>query len=434
MIGAVTAVLYFVKDITAVLSLLLIMRFIFLEKLSISSVKLIIFTVLAAANPAIGVFLLKNHTPDYDSVMDFVSNVLYILALFFMTEKVRKRRIILTVFVCAYSVDMLWALVSSYAGTQLITEYAVNIGLYSALSAAIYYVCRRKNIGILPEVFEKIPTRVFVLLLLFELTCYYKEYGVSVQWYKALYFISAAGIVVCIFYILFKMSLIAFKQNEIFEHMQMQKELIEKRSESDEELRRFRHDYKNHMIVIGSLLSGGRTDEAAEYAKKLGDAADEAKLSIRTGNPAADALMNQKAAEAAKTGIEIEFTGFIPSKCIDDYDICTVLSNLIDNAVEATDKCKSGRTIKTEANLVNEHFLLTVSNPYVSVQKDNKGRLKTSKQDKLNHGIGMKNVERIVEKYNGAMVTEQEYSIFTSYIRMKIRKAGTDGAIPGQRD
>ena len=104
---------------------------------------------------------------------------------------------------------------------------------------------------------------------------------------------SVAGIVLCLFYMLFKISLMAFKQNEILNQMQLQKEMFEKQSASDEELRRFRHDYKNHMIVIGSLLSGGKTEEAADYAKKLGNITGETKFLIRTGNPAADVLLNQ---------------------------------------------------------------------------------------------------------------------------------------------
>lgn len=421
MVSAVTAVLYILKDIAAVFNLLMIMRFVFLEKLRISAAKSVFFTLLITANSAAGIFLLKNTVAEYDSVMDFVSQVIYIFILIFMTERVSKKRIILTVFVCVFTVDMLWALVSSYAGANLIIEYSVNIVLYSAACAAVYYICIKSKTNILPEAFGGIPSWVFVALLLFELTCYYKEFGVSAQWYKALYFLSVAGIVLCLFYMLFKISLMAFKQNEILNQMQLQKEMFEKQSASDEELRRFRHDYKNHMIVIGSLLSGGKTEEAADYAKKLGNITGETKFLIRTGNPAADVLLNQKKAEAEKVGIKTEFIGFIPTGLIDDMDICTVLSNLVDNAVEAAEKCKSDRIIKIEANLVNSHFLLTVTNPYVTVQKDKKGRLKTTKADKINHGIGMKNIERIVEKYNGAIFTEQEYSVFTSNIRMKIK-------------
>ena len=139
--NVIYAVLYILKDIAAVFNLLMIMRFVFLEKLRISAAKSVFFTLLITANSAAGIFLLKNTVAEYDSVMDFVSQVIYIFILIFMTERVSKKRIILTVFVCVFTVDMLWALVSSYAGANLIIEYSVNIVLYSAACAAVYYIC-----------------------------------------------------------------------------------------------------------------------------------------------------------------------------------------------------------------------------------------------------------------------------------------------------
>lgn len=421
MINAVTAILYILKDLSAVLSLLLIMRFVFSEKLSIRPVKVIAFTSLVIINAFTGFFLLKNNIDDYDSVLDFISNLIYIFALICLTEKVGKGKIILTVFVYIYTADLIWALVSSYSGAGLIIEYSVNTAIFSAACVLLYISGVKSKINILPGVFAGIPSWIYIVLLFFELTCYYKEFGASQSWYKAMYIISVSGIIICLFYLIFRIASVTHRQNEIITGLQAQNEVLEKKHSGDVELRRFRHDYKNHMIVLGSLLSAGKTDEASDYVKKLGDISGEFQDKIKTGNSAADALINHKCADAAKKDICIEFTGFIPSGCIDDMDICTVLSNLLDNAIEATNKCLTERNIRLEANLVREHFLLTISNPYVFISKDTKGNLKTTKTDRINHGIGMKNVERIVEKYHGAIYTEQEYSVFTSNIRMKIR-------------
>ena len=75
-----------------------------------------------------------------------------------------------------------------------------------------------------------------------------------------------------------------------------------------------------------------------------------------------------------------------------------------------------------EANLVRDHIWLTVTNPFLNISVDKSGNLKTTKADKKNYGLGMKNVERIVEKYNGAVFTEHEYSVFTSNVRMRVKK------------
>lgn len=422
MIRAGTAMLYILKDLAAVISLLVIMRFVFLDRIRVVKYKICVFLALVIFNALCGIYLLKDRTADYDSIMDLISNLIYIFALIFMTERVGKGRIILTVFVYVYTVDMLYALISSYTGANLFIEYSLNIASFTLIGIAVFFLCARSKINLLPGVFAEIPLWVWLALLFFELTCYYKEFGVSASWYRTMYIVSVVGILLCLFYMLFRIAAMAFRQNQILSDLQRQKEYFDQRSADDEELRRFRHDYKNHMIVISALLAGGRTEEAAKYTESLGESVRNEAKKIRTGNPAADVLLNHKSAAAAENNIELHYTGFIPTNCFEDVDLCAVLSNLIDNAMEATEQCNSDRIIKIEADLVREHFLLTVSNPYVSLKKDRNGNLKTTKADPLNHGIGMKNVARIADKYHGVVFTEQEYAVFTSNVRMRIRK------------
>lgn len=422
MIDAATAIIYIIKDLSAVLSLLMIVRFVFLEKLRLNRASIVSFVILIILNSLLGIFLLKNRTSDFDSVMDFVSNLIYIFALLFLTEKAKPGRLILTVFVTVYTVDMFYALISSFTGANLIIEYAVNTVLFAAICFLIYVICVRSEMNFLPGAFSEIPVWVYFALLLFELTCYYKEYGASAQWYKAMYIISVTGIVFCLFYLFFRLSSMAHRQSAVFDRLERQKENLEAQLSGDEELRRFKHDYKNHMAVISALLSAGRIQDAEEYTKKLGSSVSDNLNLIRTGNHAADAIINHKYFEAKSKNIVLTFTGYIPAKCIDDIDICAVISNLLDNAIEASDKCKSDRIIRVEANLVRDHFWLTVTNPFLNISVDKSGNLKTTKADKKNHGLGMKNVERIVEKYNGAVFTEYEYSVFTSNVRMRVKK------------
>ena len=140
MIDAAMAILYTIKDLSAVISLLLIMRFVFSEKLRLDRIRQIVFIVIIVLNSITGFFLLKSRTADYDSIMDFVSNLIYIFALIFMTEKTGKGRIILTVFVYIYTADMLYALISSYTGANLTVEYTVNITTFTAVCLAICFI------------------------------------------------------------------------------------------------------------------------------------------------------------------------------------------------------------------------------------------------------------------------------------------------------
>ena len=127
-----------------------------------------------------------------------------------------------------------------------------------------------------------------------------------------------------------------------------------------------------------------------------------------------------KAVSAAKNSIGLMFSGMIPSSGIRNEDLCTVLSNLVDNAVEACEKLTADtKTVEIEADAVNGFFLLSVSNPVMNGVGTG---LKTTKRNKKNHGIGLKNVERTVKKYAGAMTFTCEENVFTADIRMKLQK------------
>ena len=273
----------------------------------------------------------------------------------------------------------------------------------------------------LPKVFEGIPKWVYVVLLLFELTCYYKEFGISSEWYNLLYIISSAGVIVCVLYLVFKIFYMSYQQNNILQQMAIQKDFGEKAVIGDEKLRRFRHDYKNHMIVVNAFLESGQVNEAREYLESVNDSINGVINKIKTGNFVSDAILNNKAVSAAKNSVRIEFTGFVPSAGIKNEDLCTILANLVDNAVEACEKLTSDdiKTVEIEANIVNGFFLLSVSNPVEDGEKIN---LKTTKKNRKNHGIGLKNIERTVKKYEGAVVVSCEANIFTADVRMKLLK------------
>ena len=203
--------------------------------------------------------------------------------------------------------------------------------------------------------------------------------------------------------------------------MAIQKDFGEKAVIGDEELRRFRHDYKNHMIVVNAFLESGQVKEAREYLESVNDSINGVINKIKTGNFVSDAILNNKAVSAAKNSINIAFTGFVPSAGIKNEDLCTILANLVDNAVEACEKLTSVdiKTVEIEANIVNGFFLLSVSNP---VEDGEKISLKTTKKNRKNHGIGLKNIERTVKKYEGAVVISCEANIFTADVRMKLLK------------
>lgn len=417
--AAVEAIAYFVKDVSAFASLVLVLRYVFLDRLKGKKIILPVMLVLFALTASGHLFLRK--VEDYDSIIDFISNILYILGAYFISSERRFMRTVWIVMLEICTVDTFWPLLSPVLPAGLVTEYAVNTAFYLIIIALIYYFAVKSGINALPQIFDEIPRWVFGLILFFEFTCYYKEFGFSPPYFDIVYSVLSVTVVICVLCLIFRLFYLNHRQNEVLKELAEQLEYGEKSLNGDEELRRFRHDYKNHMIVVNSLLSSGKTEEAREYLSSISEGISGAVSKIITGNMVADALVNNKLSSAAQNNIIIRFNGAVPKEGIRNEDLSTVLSNLLDNAVEAAAAVEGERVIRIKAGEVNGFFILSISNPCVKAPEASDGVFKTSKSDKTSHGFGIKNVLRAVKKYNGDMQTDFSDGVFTVDVRMKLK-------------
>lgn len=418
--SAVTAGLYILKDLAAVCALLVIFRYLFLNEVNIKKkIGLPVTAIVIIFNAVFCVFFLSTKIKESRAVLDLVSNLVYIAALRIFTDSKRLRKSIWTVLFLSFTVDMLYSLVSPYIGDELYKECIFNIALYSGAAVFIYSTVKNLSFNFLPEVFAEIPKKIYAVIMLFDLTCYYKEFGASAGWYNTLYIISSAAVIMCALYLVFKIYYMAHQQTDIIKQMEIQKSFGEKSAIGDEELRRFRHDYKNHMIVVNAYLESGKVSEAREYLNTLNSSINGVINKIKTGNFVADAILNSKSVSAAKSDIDIRFSGRVPSCGIGSEDLCTVISNLTDNAVEACEKLSGRKTIEIESGEANGFLILTISNPTANAPNP---RFKTTKRDKQNHGIGLKNVERAIKKYNGTLDLGNDGELFTANVRMTLEE------------
>lgn len=418
-----TAIAYLLKDASSVVCLVIIMRFIFLNKLKLSVPRIVFVCLAAVFNAFFGIYYLQFVYDDYKSVMDLISNVICVISLYILTDSKKLSRNILVSLLCLFSVDMFYSFVAAYTGDIIFVECLLNTLAFVFIAVFIKTSAQRSEINFLPKVFEEIPKWIYAVILLFELTCYYKEFGISSSWYNALYVFSSFSVTGCVMYLIFKIFWLVYRQNDILRQMQIQKDFGEQTVIGDDELRRFRHDYKNHMIVVNSYLEYGKVEEARKYLEAVNESIRGVIEKIKTGNFVSDAILNNKSVCAAKDGIKIIFSGNIPNKGIKNEDLCTVLANLTDNAIEACRKQTENKTVYIEAGRSNGYFILSVSNPF---NKYEYRGLRTSKADRKNHGWGLKNVERVIKKYGGALVTEAKDGIFTADVRMKIGEAETE--------
>lgn len=174
--------------------------------------------------------------------------------------------------------------------------------------------------------------------------------------------------------------------------------------QSNFELRRVRHDMKNHLLAIKSMASKSSDPELIEYVDSILGDIDSAAVPYRSGNDIADAIIADKIAKAKKRGLSLKVSGDMAGVKIEANDLVTILANLLDNAIEAlcrlygTDLSSSKKTIKLELRK-NSNFLYIVEKN-ISGDKIDKGLIRSSK-DSPDHGFGVFNIRKVVKKYGG---------------------------------
>ena len=191
--------------------------------------------------------------------------------------------------------------------------------------------------------------------------------------------------------------------NELGEkYMTAQANHFEQSRDADTEMRMLRHDMKNHITVMQGLYDKGNMEELGNYLKELGSSYKEAQSVNITGNEIADAIITEKKKLAETSGIKLETDGSLKGLEINAVTLCTVLSDLLDNAIEAAALAEGEKTVSIETKRTGSFYYICISNPTknnVAISED----MPTSKPDSAHHGLGLKSVRRAVEKCGGTL-------------------------------
>lgn len=177
---------------------------------------------------------------------------------------------------------------------------------------------------------------------------------------------------------------------------------------------RLRHDMKNHIIALSGLLENKDFTKMGEYLKNMESNGRLDNGEIISGNKVVDALLYRKKTQAEQINALWECDVQIPKTCcINDFELCVLFSNVLDNAIEACEKLHgcADRFINIQAKSVKHCFLLEVKNSADTTSRPQKGS--TNKENPHEHGLGLLNVNDVVRKYNGVMNTEVKDGGFT---------------------
>ena len=177
------------------------------------------------------------------------------------------------------------------------------------------------------------------------------------------------------------------------------------------------HDVKNHLEIIKILAKKSDNEKLINYISDYEDTFDNDVF--MTDNVVIDAIINNKYKCIREKDIAfIVNIDYLDNYNISDVDLVTILSNLIDNAIEACSYCKNNKYIKLMIEQENKNLYIFVFNSYDGFIHANNNLLITRKKDLDKHGIGLLNVKEIVEKYEGFFDVEYNENEFGVKLRV----------------
>lgn len=188
------------------------------------------------------------------------------------------------------------------------------------------------------------------------------------------------------------------------------------------------HDLHNHIEAIYQCLTQGDIGEAVRYCEDLRTPVREISQTVWTGDKALDYLISSKMALAEQEQIKIKVNIEYPHNTnIRSVDVTTILGNLLDNALEATQTAPEGlRFLDLTVRRINAMLIIKVENGYGNTPSQENGKLLTFKTDKAFHGWGLKSVQTAAKRYDGTISTDYKDGVFQSVVTLSFRPVKTE--------
>lgn len=188
-------------------------------------------------------------------------------------------------------------------------------------------------------------------------------------------------------------------------------------------MRGWRHDYHNHIQTMLALLDNGAENEPLRrYLLNLNDDLTTVDTVLKTGNVMVDAILNSKLSLIRSREIEAHVKAVVPPALkVSEIDLCTVIGNLLDNALEACMKQEniSERFIRIYIGILKEHLYISVTNS-VGGEIRKSGTKYFTVKNSASHGFGLMRVDSIAKKYGGYVNRQNEEGVFATEVLLPL--------------
>jgi sensor histidine kinase regulating citrate/malate metabolism len=198
-----------------------------------------------------------------------------------------------------------------------------------------------------------------------------------------------------------------------------QKALIAEAGSLSKDIKKSEHDIKHHFISLLGILTDKKFNDAEMYIRGLiHDYETSIFKYISIDNSAINSVLNFKIGRCRASNIDIKIEIESDFSNFDTLDVCVLISNLLDNAIEASEKIDVPRIvliIREEKN----YLCITLKNKISKSVLDSNKDLATTKKDIENHGFGIYSISQIVDKYDGIQEFYEQKDFFIADIWLK---------------
>lgn len=334
---------------------------------------------------------------------------------------------------CIFTIafNAIWMLIETISGNILLTycceftdlQALGTLGSFTSKIVFMIAITALKRVFTKDEI-KELPVRYSFMLVLIPIGSIYIMNNIFMLGYKlhsnraniqsAVTAVILLGVNVLVFYIYIKladdlqlrrMTSVYEQQLDLCERHQQERELSILR------LRDMRQNMKNNLVSILAYAENGDNEKIIRFVNEIMEEGGIKTSTVtNSGNIVIDSLIGYWYVEAKKVGIDFSVNLNIPMEMpFRGADICLILGNLLENAVEAAQKAEGKKYIRLHMKYDKNNLLLFVENNYKGVLiKTKDKRLKSTKTDAENHGVGLSSVYRIAAKYHGVVTIDDD--------------------------
>lgn len=191
----------------------------------------------------------------------------------------------------------------------------------------------------------------------------------------------------------------------------------------DTELRKFRHDIRNHFICMESLFNSGKKEELQEYFESLQQDFSFQETIYFSGNDVVDAILNYDIPHNCRPEVEVTVYGRLPElQTVSAMDLCTLFSNLLSNSISSANRCTDMKQpqIMIHFQTGKKYFTIAISNSIAEKEDAQYVTGRKKKQENKNHGFGLNKIKEVLEKYDGRFEQNIEHRLLTITVYLPI--------------